>query len=60
MIPAAAPAGVSKRDAERSATLFDVVEVETEVGGDRSDELADARQHGNLGVHTHRSSFHDS
>ncbi len=42
-----------ERDAQRAATLLDVVEVETEVGGDGHDQLAHARQHGAVGEWTH-------
>ena len=33
-----------QRDTERSASLFDVVELETEICGNRNDELADAQR----------------
>src|SRR5829696_10372656 len=42
--------------------LLDVVQLETEVGGDRQHQLTDAREHGALdrGVTVHLDSFHET
>ena len=51
--PGGRAGGCVQRDAQRAATLLDVVEVEAEVGGDGRDQFAHARQHGAVGEWTH-------